>query len=57
MIIMKTLVIAYEHKMDFAAALELMTDYVAAYPEDEEAKRELTFLETRIPVEETESNE
>lgn len=56
-IIMKTLVIAYEHKMDFAAALELMTDYVAAYPEDEEAKRELTFLETRIPAEETESNE
>lgn len=56
-IVMKTLVVAYEKKLDFAAALDVMTDYVAAYPDDEEAKRELTFLETRIPAEETESNE
>lgn len=55
-IIMKTLVIAYEQKSDFASAYEWMTEYVKAYPEDEEAKRELTFLETRIPAEETESN-
>lgn len=55
-IIMKTLVVAYENKRDFASALELMTKYVAEYPDDEEAKRELTFLETRIPAEETESN-
>lgn len=56
-IIMKTLVIAYEYKKDFASALDIMTKYVAEYPDDEEAKRELTFLETRIPAEETESNE
>lgn len=56
-IIMKTLVVAYENKRDFASALELMTKYVSEYPDDEEAKRELTFLETRIPAEETESNE
>ena len=55
-IIMKTLAIAYENKKDFAAALDLMTEYVEDYPDDEEAKRELTFLETRIPAEETESN-
>lgn len=55
-IIMKTLVIAYENKLDFASALDLMTKYVAEYPDDEEAKRELTFLETRIPTEESESN-
>lgn len=55
-IIMKTLVIAYEQNLDFGSALEIMTEYVENYPDDEEAKRELTFLETRIPVEETESN-
>ena len=46
-ILMKTLVIAYEHNLNFEKALEVMTDYVEQYPEDEEAKRELTFLETR----------
>lgn len=56
-IIMKTLVIAYEQNLDFASALEIMTEYVESYPEDEEAKRELTFLETRIPAQETESEE
>lgn len=56
-IIMKNLVVAYEKKLDFASALEVMTEYVAAYPDDEEAKRELTFLETRIPAQETENNE
>ena len=46
-IIMKTLVIAYEHDRDFEAAKKLMADYIEAYPDDEEAKREFTFLETR----------
>lgn len=55
-IIMKTLVIAYEHNRDFESAKELMAEYIDAYPEDEDAKREFTFLETRIPVEETENN-
>mgnify|MGYP003301621940 CR=1 FL=1 len=46
-ILMKTLVIAYEHNLEFDKALEVMTEYMEKYPEDEEAKRELTFLETR----------
>ena len=45
--VMKSLVIAYEQNQDFEAALKLMKEYVKTYPEDEEAKRELTFLETR----------
>lgn len=45
--IMKTLVIAYEHNRDFEAAKNLMAEYVESYPDDEEAKREYTFLETR----------
>ena len=46
-IIMKTLVIAYEHNKDFESAKAVMAEYIKAYPEDEEAQRENTFLETR----------
>ena len=46
-IVMKTLVIAYEHNEDFEAAKTLMAEYVKAFPDDEEAAREFTFLETR----------
>ena len=46
-IVMKTLVIAYEKTYNFVAARDVLTDYVKLYPEDEEAARELTFLETR----------
>ena len=46
-IVMKTLVIAYEHNKDFTSAKELMAEYIKEYPDDEEAKREFTFLETR----------
>lgn len=46
-IVMKTLVIAYEKINNFIAARDVLTDYVQQYPEDEEAARELTFLETR----------
>lgn len=56
-ILMKTLVIAYEQKLDFKSALETMKEYVEIYPDDEEAKRELTFLETRIPATESENTE
>lgn len=45
--VMKTLVIAYEQMNDFASARNILTEYVALYPDDEEAARELTFLETR----------
>ena len=46
-IVMKTLVIAYEQDLKFDKALELVKEYIKAYPDDEDAKRELTFLETR----------
>ena len=46
-ILMKTLVIAYEQNLDFDKAYETMKAYIENYPEDEEAKKELTFLETR----------
>lgn len=46
-ILMKTLVIAYEQNLDFENAKKVMTEYMQNYPEDEEAKREFTFLETR----------
>lgn len=46
-ILMKTLVIAHEQNGDFETAKEIMTKYMESYPDDEEAKREFTFLETR----------
>ena len=46
-IVMKTLAISYERANNFVAARKVLTDYVKLYPEDEEAARELTFLETR----------
>ena len=46
-ILMKTLVIAYEQSGDFAAAKEAMVQYLESYPDDDDAKREFTFLETR----------
>ena len=46
-ILMKTRVIVYEQSGNFAAAKEAMEQYIENYPNDEEAKRELTFLETR----------
>lgn len=45
--ILKTLIIAHEQNHDFDKAKELMAEYVEAYPDDEEALREYTFLETR----------
>lgn len=45
--IMRNLVVAYENNRDFAAAKKVMKQYVEDYPEDEEALREYTFLETR----------
>ena len=46
-VLMKTLVIAYEQNLDFESAKALMAEYIEAYPDDEEAQREYTFLETR----------
>lgn len=46
-IIMKTLVVAYEQNQDFASAKKIMKKYVEMYPDDMDANREYTFLETR----------
>lgn len=46
-VVMKTLAIAYEKILDFDSAREVLMEYVQEYPEDDEAARELTFLETR----------
>ncbi|MBR4026449.1 MAG: tetratricopeptide repeat protein [Lachnospiraceae bacterium] len=46
-VIMKKLVEVYESLEDFASAKAIMAQYVSEYPEDEEAQREYTFLETR----------
>ncbi|MCR5655244.1 MAG: tetratricopeptide repeat protein [Lachnospiraceae bacterium] len=40
-------IVGYEKTGDFAKAKELMEAYMAAYPDDAEAAREATFLETR----------
>jgi tetratricopeptide (TPR) repeat protein len=55
-IIMKNLVMIYEELSDFETAKAVLKEYVKEYPDDEEAKRELTFLETRIREEETQGN-
>lgn len=39
--------VAYEYSGDFAKALELMEQYIAAYGTDEAAEREIIFLKTR----------
>ncbi len=46
-IVTRTLVIAYEKAGNYIAARDVLRGYVKDYPEDEEAARELTFLETR----------
>lgn len=40
-------IIIYEQKLDFSMAYEKCLAYVSMYPEDEQAKLELEFLETR----------
>lgn len=40
-------IVACEYSGDFAKAKELMATYLRLYPDDEEAKRENTFLKTR----------
>lgn len=39
--------ICYEYTLDFETAYEKLSEYLAIYPKDELAKRELVFLETR----------
>ncbi len=46
--LLKGQISAYEYQGDFEKAYELMTTYLKKYPNDEEAIRENTFLESRI---------
>ncbi len=39
--------VAYEHKRDFATAKAKMADYLIRFPDDENAQRESSFLQTR----------
>lgn len=45
--LMKSEIIAYEYMGQYDMALEKLASYMEAYPEDEEARRELLFLDTR----------
>lgn len=45
--LMKSAIAAYEYSGDFDSAKKMMKEYLNAYPDDEEAKHENTFLETR----------
>lgn len=45
--ILRNEIIAYEKLLDFAKAKEKMAEYLEKYPDDEDAKRESVFLETR----------
>jgi tetratricopeptide (TPR) repeat protein len=45
--LMKSSIAAYEYSGDFDSAKEMLDEYLALYPSDEEAQRESTFLETR----------
>lgn len=40
-------IVAYEHLGDFETAKSLMQQYLEAYPDDEDAKREYIFLKSR----------
>lgn len=46
-ILMKNIIIAYENLGDFDAALDKLSKYLTAFPEDEKAMREKEFLLTR----------
>ena len=41
------MIVTYEHLGNFAQAKALMEEYLKAYPDDENAKREYEFLQTR----------
>ena len=40
-------IVAYEYMEDYKTAAALMNSYLRAYPDDENAKREYEFLQTR----------
>jgi tetratricopeptide (TPR) repeat protein len=40
-------IVAYEYMGEYKTAAALMNSYLKAYPDDEQAKREYEFLQTR----------
>lgn len=40
-------IVVYEKKLDFATALSKMQEYIKMFPDDENAAKELTFLQSR----------
>ena len=40
-------IVVYEYQKDFATAKSKMAEYLAAYPDDQDAVRENQFLSTR----------
>ncbi len=47
--LLRNKVVALEHLNKYEEAHKVLIDYLADYPEDEEAKRELEFVKTRLP--------
>lgn len=47
--LLRNKVVALESLSDYQEAYEVLEDYVAQYPTDEEALRELEFVKTRLP--------
>lgn len=41
------MIVAYEQMKDWESAKAKLKEYLAEYPDDEAAKKELEFLETR----------
>ena len=40
-------IVAYEKKLDFATALSKIQEYLKMFPDDENASKELIFLQSR----------
>ena len=47
--LLKNKVIALESLSNFEEAYELLQEYILLYPEDDDAKKELEFIITRLP--------
>ena len=41
-------IVVYEKKLDFSTALSKMQEYIKMFPDDENAAKELTFLQSRV---------
>jgi tetratricopeptide (TPR) repeat protein len=55
-VLLKNEIIVYEKLGDFENALAKLQSYISAYPEDEDARREKTFLTSRLPNESNDVN-